>query len=166
MKSSWTSCAIASRSSSRAWWRQHRNHFDDMLDLGCGTGLAVQHLATFGGPVTGVDLSARMLAEAAKRGLYRALVKAEALAYLHEQPARHDLVFAADVLTYSGDLEPLFAAVARTLQAGGIFAANFETAEDAGRRPVVVGPLRPRARVGPPACRSGLHRPEPTKRTS
>ena len=108
----------------------HRSHFDDMLDLGCGTGLAVQHLARFGGPVTGVDLSGRMLAEAAKRGLYHALVKAEALAYLHEHPARHDLVFAADVLTYSGDLEPLFAAVARTLKAGGIFAANFETVED------------------------------------
>ena len=108
----------------------HRNHFDDMLDLGCGTGLAVQHLATFGGPVTGVDLSGRMLAEAAKRGLYQALVKAEALAYLQEQPARHDLVFAADVLTYSGDLEPVFAAVARTLRTGGIFAANFETVTD------------------------------------
>ncbi len=108
----------------------HRNHFDDMLDLGCGTGLAVQHLVTFGGPVTGVDLSSRMLAEAAKRGLYHALVKAEALAYLLEQPARHDLVFAADVLTYSGDLEPLFVAVARSLQVGGIFAANFETVED------------------------------------
>ncbi len=108
----------------------HRNHFDDILDLGCGTGLAVQHLATFGGAVTGVDLSGRMLAEAAKRGLYHALVKAEALAYLHDHPARHDLVFAADVLTYSGDLEPMFAAVARTLKAGGLFAANFETVED------------------------------------
>ena len=108
----------------------HRNHFDDMLDLGCGTGLAAPHLVTFGGPVTGVDLSSRMLVEAAKRGLYHALVKAEALAYLQEHPARHDLVFAADVLTYSGDLEPLFAAVARTLKTRGIFAANFETAED------------------------------------
>ena len=108
----------------------HRTHFDDMLDLGCGTGLAVQHLATFGGPVTGVDLSARMLAEAAKRGLYRALVKAEALDYLDGKPLGHDLVFAADVLTYSGELGPLFAAVARTLKAGGIFAANFETAEN------------------------------------
>ena len=108
----------------------HRNRFDDMLDLGCGTGLAVQHLATFGGLVTGVDLSGRMLAEAEKRGLYHALVKAEALAYLEGQPARHDLVFAADVLTYSGDLDPLFAAVARTLKAEGIFAANFETVED------------------------------------
>ena len=108
----------------------HRTHFDDMLDLGCGTGLAVQHLATFGGPVTGVDLSSRMLAEAAKRGLYRTLVKAEALVYLEEHPSRHDLVFAADVLTYSGNLEPLFAAIARTLPSGGIFAANFETAAD------------------------------------
>ena len=49
---------------------------------------------------------------------------------MSEQPSRHDLVFAADVLTYSGDLEPLFAAVAQTLKAGGIFAANFETTDD------------------------------------
>ncbi len=109
---------------------KHRNRFDDMLDLGCGTGLAVQHLASFGGGVTGVDLSAGMLDEAAKRGLYRQIIKAEALDYLNEQPSRHDLVFAADVLTYTGDLEPLFDAVARTLTADGIFAANFETAED------------------------------------
>ncbi len=108
---------------------RHRDHFDDMLDLGCGTGLAVQHLAIFGGAVTGVDLSAGMLREAAKRGLYGALVKAEALDYLDRQPSRHDLVFAADVLTYAGDLGPLFAAVAKTLKPGGLFAANFETAE-------------------------------------
>ena len=89
----------------------------------------MQHLAIFGGAVTGVDLSAGMLREAAKRGLYGALVKAEALDYLDRQPSRHDLVFAADVLTYAGDLGPLFAAVAKTLKPGGLFAANFETAE-------------------------------------
>ena len=109
---------------------QHRDKFDDILDLGCGTGLAVKHLAAFGGPVTGVDLSGRMLDEAAKRGLYRKLIKAEALSYLGRQPSRYDLVFAADVMTYSGDLEPLFAAVAASLRADGIFAVNFETSED------------------------------------
>ncbi len=109
---------------------KHRNHFDDMLDLGCGTGLAAKHLATFAGAVTGIDLSARMLDEAAKRGLYRELIKSEALTYLKQGPRRHDLVFAADVLTYFGAIEPLFSAVAGSLQAGGIFAVNFETTKE------------------------------------
>ncbi len=108
-----------------------RERFDNMLDLGCGTGLAAAHLAPFGGRLTGVDVSGRMLDEAAKRGLYSELAKAEAVEFLSRGGARFDLVFAADMLVYLGDLQPLFDAVARSSAPGGLFVISVETTEEA-----------------------------------
>lgn len=106
--------------------RPHRSRFDHVLDLGCGTGLAMPVLAPFGAAVTGVDLSSGMLARAAARGGYEALVQAEALTFLTEHPATFDLVFAADVLIYFGDLTAVFAAVGRALRPGGYFVFSTE----------------------------------------
>ena len=106
---------------------RHRQTAADILDLGCGTGLAAEPLGAFGGRVTAVDVAGGMLAEAAKRGLYAKLVKAEAIAYLEQQVARFDLVFAADMLVYIGDLAPLFAAAARALRPGGLFCLSIES---------------------------------------
>ncbi len=103
--------------------------FDDLLDLGCGTGLAAAHLARFGGRLTGVDLSRGMLDEAAKRGVYAELVKAEAIDFLRLHPAGFDLVFAADVLIYFGDLAPFVEGAARAVRAGGLLVLSAETAE-------------------------------------
>lgn len=44
---------------------------------------------------------------------------------------RADLVVAADVFIYIGDLAPVFAAVARVLAPGGVFAFSVEHAESA-----------------------------------
>ncbi len=107
----------------------HRSKFDRVLDLGCGTGLAMPVLAPLGGAVTGVDLSSGMLARAAARGGYEALVQAEALTFLTEHPATFDLVFAADVLIYFGDLAAVFTAVGRALRPGGYFAFSTERGE-------------------------------------
>ncbi len=103
--------------------------FDDALDLGCGTGLAAVHLAAFGGQLTGVDLSRGMLDEAAKRGAYAELVKAEAIDFLRSHPAGFDLVFAADLLIYFGDLGPFFESAARAARPGGLLVLSAETAE-------------------------------------
>lgn len=105
-----------------------RGTFAEVLDLGCGTGLAAAHLAPLGGRLSGIDVSERMLAEAGKRKLYADLVKADALAFLADHPGRFDMVFAADVLIYFGDLEPLFDGVARVVGPRGLFAVSIETA--------------------------------------
>jgi predicted TPR repeat methyltransferase len=105
-----------------------RTVFEEILDLGCGTGLAAPALSRFGGRLTGVDLSARMLAKSAERGAYDDLVKAEALAFLQTQTARFDLLFAADVLIYFGDLADLLAAAGRALRPGGYLALTTEIA--------------------------------------
>jgi predicted TPR repeat methyltransferase len=111
---------------------RHRTHFDHMLDLGCGTGLAAPELAPFGQTLVGVDLSSGMLAEAAKRGGYSELVKADVVAYLETATSHFDLIFAADVLIYFGDLEPLLRAAAGSMVPGGLLAVSIEVAECEG----------------------------------
>ena len=111
---------------------RHRTYFNQMLDLGCGTGLAATELLPFGQTLVGVDLSSGMLIEAAKRGGYTELVKAEAVAYLETTENRFDLIFAADSLIYFGDLGPLLRAAAGAMVPGGLLAVSIEVAEREG----------------------------------
>ncbi len=97
-----------------------------VLDLGCGTGLSGVALARFAVRLEGLDLSPRMLAEAAKRNLYAALHEAELVAWLPSRPAGFDLVAAADVLNYLGDLAPAFAAINTALAPGGWLGFSIE----------------------------------------
>ncbi|MEA1651092.1 methyltransferase domain-containing protein [Nitrospirillum sp. BR 11164] len=98
----------------------------DILDIGCGTGLGgveVKPLARF---LAGVDLSPRMVEHARARGLYDRLWDADLMGALAEAPGAWDLVVAADVLVYLGDLAPVFRAAAAALKRGGRFAATVE----------------------------------------
>lgn len=108
--------------------------FDKILDLGCGTGLAVPFLARLGGELAGVDISAGMLEKARERGLYHRLVESEAGAFLAGSDEPFDLVAALDVLVYFGDLSALFEQIARRLTPGGLFVFSFETGEGADYR--------------------------------
>ena len=99
-----------------------------VLDLGCGTGLCGAALQGLRGRLVGVDLSPAMLAQARARNLYAELVEADALDYLRDTaPDRFDLVVAADVFIYLGDLAATFDGIARALRAGGLFAFSIET---------------------------------------
>lgn len=104
----------------------HRSEFKNIVDLGCGTGLAADLLANLGGTLTGVDLSAGMLEQASKRQRYGTLVKADVVAYLLDNPARFDLIFAADLLVYIGDLQPFVEAATAALVPGGLIALSVE----------------------------------------
>jgi predicted TPR repeat methyltransferase/uncharacterized coiled-coil protein SlyX len=103
----------------------------DVLDLGCGTGLCGPFLRPLAGRLVGVDLSGRMLAKAAERGLYDELVQADIVAHLAGLRADVDLIVAADVLVYLGDLAALFAAVQHALRPGGCFVFTIESQDDA-----------------------------------
>jgi predicted TPR repeat methyltransferase len=100
------------------------------LDLGCGTGLCGPLLKAFAPHVDGVDLSAQMLARARARQVYDQLVPADITEHLQSTAARYDLVNAADVFTYIGDLTPVFGAVQRVLLPGGVFGFSVEAAAD------------------------------------
>lgn len=96
------------------------------IDLGCGTGLCGNFLAAIAMRVTGVDLSEKMLAKARARAVYDDLVCDDILHYLAQQSNTADLLIAADVLVYLGDLECLFALFRDRLQAGSYVAFSVE----------------------------------------
>ena len=93
----------------------------DVLDVGCGTGLCGPLVAPYARRLTGVDLSAKMLAQAAARQVYDALVKGELTAYLGSQTAAFDVIVCADTLCYFGSLDDVAVAAAGALRPGGQF---------------------------------------------
>lgn len=102
--------------------------FDHAIDLGCGTGLMALALGGKARSLSGIDLSAAMLAKAEARGLYRELVKADLVEGLAQLPPA-DLIVAADVFVYFSGLEHVFEAVSEKLLPGGIFAFSVEKLE-------------------------------------
>jgi predicted TPR repeat methyltransferase len=104
--------------------------FVHALDLGCGTGLCGLQLKAVAERIDGVDLAANMLAQARGRDLYQRLTQADVADYLAATDERYDLIAAADVFTYVGDLDAVFAGAARVLAAGGLFCFSLEVADD------------------------------------
>ena len=117
-----------------------------VLDGGCGTGLCGPVLAPYASHLTGIDLSANMLARAAERGHYHALEKAELGAYLGAHPAAFDLVVIADVLIYFGALDEVFAAAATALAPGGLMVFTVEIHAGGKQSPAFV--IKPSGRYG------------------
>jgi predicted TPR repeat methyltransferase len=104
------------------------------LDLGCGTGLCGPFLRPLAQRVAGVDLSDKMLQKAAEPGYYDELVCADIVDYLAGEHAAWDLVLAADVFVYLGDLATVFRLVRQALRPRGLFAFSIETlAQTAGQ---------------------------------
>lgn len=102
----------------------------DILDLGCGTGLCGEWFRPLARRLVGVDLSAGMLANARRRGCFDELHCAELTGYLQRCPERFDLITAADVFCYFGDLTAVFAAAARLLHPGGCIIFSVEHLAD------------------------------------
>jgi predicted TPR repeat methyltransferase len=79
-----------------------------------------------------VDLSEQMLQRAYERGIYQRLETGDLLDSLRAREAAFDLVLAGDVFVYVGDLREVFAAAARALRPGGLFAFTVEHHEGEG----------------------------------
>ncbi|TPP09749.1 methyltransferase domain-containing protein [Rhizobium glycinendophyticum] len=119
----------------------HPDRFGTTVDLGCGTGLFGAEIRERTYRLEGFDLSVNMLAKAGEKHLYDLLGKADLSLEaagsglfgdgLH--CARADLVSAADVLMYLGDLGNAFSLAATLARPGGLFAFSVEDAgEDDG----------------------------------
>ena len=86
----------------------------------------------------GVDLSGEMVAVAERKGIYDRLDKAELTAWLGAHPGGVDLLAAADVLNYCGELAPILAVAMRVLLPGGLFALTLE--RHRGEAPMLLRP--------------------------
>lgn len=108
-------------------WLDARARPRRLLDLGCGTGLVAHALRGRFEAIRGVDLSPRMVELARARSLYAAVEAGELVQWLSMQGDHTaDLIVAADVFVYVGELGPLFAQAARVLDAAGRFAFSVE----------------------------------------
>lgn len=101
----------------------------DVLDLGCGTGLSGIDFHPHARRLVGVDLSPEMLKLARARKIYDELVEDEVSRYCRAYPAAFDLIIAADVFCYIGDLSETLAAAKMALRDGGylVFSVEMQT---------------------------------------
>jgi predicted TPR repeat methyltransferase len=107
-----------------------RRTFQHGLDLGCGTGLSGAAFKPLVNRLTGVDLSAQMLKQAERKGIYQTLEHDEIIAYLERHQNASDLIIAADVFIYLGGLEPFFQRLAQVADDGAVLACSTERADD------------------------------------
>ena len=103
----------------------------DVLDLGCGTGLCAQHFRPRAARLAGVDLSPKMIEISRRKGIYNELHCADVSEFLKSQQRAWDVIVAADLFIYIGDLREIFRFVSAALRPGGCFAFTIETI-DAG----------------------------------
>lgn len=102
-----------------------------VLDLGCGTGLMGATLHDLlGGPLVGVDMSARMVEEARRKGVYTRLECADIESVLAREEGCYDVILLADVLCYFGELAPLMPLLQGRLAKGGLLLLSVEAGAD------------------------------------
>ena len=110
---------------------KHPDRKFNLLDLGCGTGLVGVYLGRIDGHIIGVDLSEKMIEQAARHGIYSRFHRVNVLDALRETPADHyEAITCTDVLVYVGDLTPVIPNALRILKAGGHFIFSCETAAE------------------------------------
>jgi predicted TPR repeat methyltransferase len=102
----------------------------EVIDLGCGTGLVGKLFRGLASSLTGIDVSGCMIRRAERLQIYDSLVLDDIVTYLSARQEPCDLVLAADIFIYIGDLAAVFSAVSRLLRPGGLFAFSLETIDD------------------------------------
>jgi len=96
-----------------------------VLDLGCGTGMVGESLRKHAEKIDGIDLSPKMIEKTSAKDIYAQLW----VGNITEVPSdgeRYDLIVAADVFIYVGDLQAAFALVCQRATPGGLFAFSTE----------------------------------------
>lgn len=107
-----------------------RSPFHQVLDLGCGTGLAGAAFADICECLIGVDVSEEMVEKAREKGIYNHLVVDEIVRFLQTTSVYYDLVVLADVLIYLGDIEPALAALYARTAENAVLCFSTETTDE------------------------------------
>ncbi len=103
--------------------------FKNTLDLGCGTGLSGEKFRAMTRRLAGVDISSKMIELAQQKNLYDDLKVGEIMDYLTQSTTNYDLLLAADVLAYFGNLAPLFASIKKRCLKNAYFLFTVEETE-------------------------------------
>lgn len=94
-----------------------------VLDLGCGTGLMGMAIKPHAEKLVGVDLSHNMLIRANEKNIYDQTRRSDIVAFIGEiSKGEFDLVLAADVFIYVGNLQPVFSGLSGKLDSGSLLA--------------------------------------------
>ena len=101
-----------------------------VLDAGCGTGLCAPILRPYARELTGCDISVPMLEKARDKRGYDALTRSDLGAPMTLPKGPYDLIVAADVMTYFGDLSAVLRGLAGVLAPGGWIVFTLEEAAD------------------------------------
>lgn len=101
-----------------------------VLDLGCGTGLMGAVVRPIAARLDGMDLSSAMIERSRLRGVYDRLDVGDVLDLLAVRNDAYDLLVAADLCPYIGDLTPLLSACAKVVAADGLMAFTVERGQD------------------------------------
>jgi ubiquinone/menaquinone biosynthesis C-methylase UbiE len=93
----------------------------DVLEVGCGTGLVLERIASFAKSARGIDLSPGMLEKARARGLDVSEASATALPFPDES---FDVTCSFKVLAHVPDIEKALSEMARVTRPGGMVLAE------------------------------------------
>lgn len=101
----------------------------NVLDLGCGTGLLGACLGRIQGAMVGVELSPRMIDQAARHNVYDRFHNVDLLDALEATPpSLYDVIAALDVFIYAGDMTDAIPQAHAILRPGGHFIFSCESA--------------------------------------
>jgi len=105
----------------------------NVLDLGCGTGLLGVCLGRLDGFLIGVEISQKMLEQAARHKVYDRFHTVDLNEALAATPAaQYEVLAALDVFIYTGDVSRAIADAHRILQPAGDFYFSCELAAEEG----------------------------------
>ncbi len=135
-----------------------------VLDAGCGTGLCAAHLRPYANRLHGVDVSVGMLEQARAKRTYDTLTRSD-LTVAGTLPAGpFDLIVAADVLTYFGDLTGVLRSLAGVLRPGGWLVMTVEDGGDMAAPGYGLGPSgrfrHSVGHIGSALSTAGVNRPK------
>lgn len=104
--------------------------FHKMLDIGCGTGAVGRVFRDRVDYLVGIDIAEKMIERSKQAAVYDELRVAE-LGELSETDSGYDLVVAADVFPYFGNLDPVMNQLNKRMSEGGYLLFTTERHADA-----------------------------------
>lgn len=108
------------------YFKETPNNQWNILDLGCGTGICGEAIKPFAKSLTGIDISEGMLKQAEQKKIYTQLITNTIENYLSKTEQLFDLIVAADVFVYLGDLSEIFTQIYSRLNTNGRFIFSIE----------------------------------------